>query len=278
MNLGELETPLLLFGGPYGNLQAMQAMVDVAEKLGLPPNRIICTGDIAAYCADPQATTQLIRNWGIHALMGNCEEALGFSSDDCGCGFPEGSVCGVLADQWYTYCRENMDASSLLWMRDLPRSLEFRCGSQSVRVIHGGVSQINRFIFPSLPEQELYDEIELALADVVIAGHSGIPFTRNVAGRIWHNPGAIGMPANDGTANTWYSIATLSREGTLVFEHRRLFYDSRAAAERMQRAGLSEGYARALEAGLWPSMDVLPDAERKSRGVPIESEVLYLNG
>ena len=35
--------------------------------------------------------------------------------------------------------------------------------------------------------------------DAIIGGHSGLPFTQTLGSRLWHNPGAIGMPANDGT-------------------------------------------------------------------------------
>ena len=56
-----------------------------------------------AYCADPVATVAAIRDWGIHVIMGNCEESLGWSKDDCGCGFEEGSACEQLSIDWYAY-------------------------------------------------------------------------------------------------------------------------------------------------------------------------------
>ena len=39
----------------------------------------------------------------------------------------------------------------------------------------------------------------------------------------------------------------------------------------MRAAGLPAGYADALETGLWPSLDVLPPAERAAAGRPIEA-------
>jgi hypothetical protein len=36
-----------------------------------------------------------------------------------------------------------------------------------------------------------------------------------------------------------------------------------------RRAALPEGYAAALETGLWPSCDVLPSKEIRERGVPL---------
>jgi hypothetical protein len=38
------------------------------------------------------------------------------------------------------------------------------------------------------------------------------------------------------------------------------------AAAKMRRRGPPEGYAAALETGLWPSCDILPPVERAIRG------------
>lgn len=69
----------------------------VAEQLAIPPQQVICTGDLVAYCAHPQETVELIRDWGIHIVRGNCEESLASGALDCGCGFEEGSVCSTLS-------------------------------------------------------------------------------------------------------------------------------------------------------------------------------------
>src|SRR5690606_24960153 len=74
---GRLDGPVLIFGGPYSNLDATEALIALAGTLAVPPGRAICTGDVAAYCADPQATTDALREWGCPVLMGNCQESLG---------------------------------------------------------------------------------------------------------------------------------------------------------------------------------------------------------
>src|SRR5690349_4353722 len=85
--------PALVFGGPYSNLQATAAVLAAAARLGIPPARIICTGDLVAYCGDPAATIDLVGAAGIHVVMGNCDEQLAQGGADCGCGFPAGSAC-----------------------------------------------------------------------------------------------------------------------------------------------------------------------------------------
>ena len=74
--------PLLVFGGPYSNLEAAKALLAEAHRRAVPPGNIVCTGDLAAYCADPQAVIDLVRNAQIHVLMGNCEESLAARAAD----------------------------------------------------------------------------------------------------------------------------------------------------------------------------------------------------
>lgn len=263
-----MDGPVLVYGGTYGNLLATLALLKEAERLGVPRERMVCTGDVAAYCAEPLATAGVVRRFGGHVVMGNCEESLGNDAADCGCGFADGSACAELAAEWYAHAARALDAEHRAWMRGLPRRLDILVGGRRLAVIHGSVSRINRFIFASTAQAEKLREIELAGTDGVIGGHCGLPFTQNLDGRLWHNPGAVGLPANDGTPRVWYSLLTPEADG-LRIEHRALEYEYRGAARSMRAINLAGGYADALEMGLWPSCDVLPPAEIGARGKPL---------
>jgi predicted phosphodiesterase len=264
-DLGELDGPVLVFGGPNGNLEATAALIQAARRLGVPAARAICTGDVVAYAADPQATVDLVREWGCAVLMGNCEEALAADAGDCGCAFNEGSTCATLSVQWFDASRRDLGAEAKRWMGTLPRRIVFTLGGRTLAAIHGGVRQINRWIFASTPEAEKAAEIDATGADGVVAGHSGIPFTQFVGDRLWHNSGAVGMPANDGTPRVWFSLLVPTRNGIAVAHHA-LDYDFRTAAAKMRARAYPVEYADCLVSGLWPSCDILPPAECAERG------------
>jgi len=57
--------PVLIFGGCYGNLQATQALLAEAARRRIPPGRMICTGDVVAYRANPVETVALVRAAGL---------------------------------------------------------------------------------------------------------------------------------------------------------------------------------------------------------------------
>jgi len=257
---------LLVFGGPYSNLQATRAVLTEAARRGIPARRVICTGDVVAYGADAAACCDLIMASGILVIAGNCEENLAADALDCGCGFEEGTACDLLSRAWYAHANRQVTAVHRAWMAGLPQRLMVRLpDGRRLAVLHGGASDISRFIFASTPQADLAAEIAATGCDGVIAGHCGIPFARQVRPGIWINAGAIGMPADDGTPRIWFALLTPGEAGLSV-EILPLEYDHAAAAAAMRAVGLPEGYAAALGSGVWPSCDVLPPAERARRG------------
>jgi predicted phosphodiesterase len=271
----QFDKGLLLFGGTYGNLQATEALFGEAERLGFNSDRMVCTGDLAAYCAQPQETVDLVRHKDVATILGNCEENLAADADDCGCGFEDGTACDLMSQQWYTFCREKLSTETKSWMGTLPRTLTAIIGNKRLRVVHGGLSVINEFIFPSCPNDHLNSAMNEAECDGILAGHSGIPFARIIGDKLWLNSGAVGIPANDGTNRVWYAIIEPVDGGLKISTHP-LTYDYEIAADEMRREGLT-AYADALASGHWPSTDVLPEKETAETGQRLEPLSLTWN-
>jgi predicted phosphodiesterase len=274
IDLGIQAGRLLVFGGPYSNLAATAAMRREAERLDIPRERVICTGDLVAYCAEPAQTVDLVRDWGIHVVMGNCEEALAFNGPDCGCGFESGSQCSLLAVTWYRYADRRVDGEQRRWMRSLPRSIDFEFRGRRFRVLHGSPASINEFVFASGDADARRAQVRQAGVDAIVGGHSGIPFGQRLGEAYWLNAGVIGMPANDGANRVWYMLIEPGTDG-LVCSWQRLAYDYESSRRSTIEAGMTE-YGEALASGLWPSMDILPEAERAQRGKPIDLPVLHI--
>jgi predicted phosphodiesterase len=255
-------------------LRALTALRARAAALGIDPAHTICTGDVVAYCAEPEETIAAIRAWGCHVVAGNCEEQLAAGADDCGCGFAEDSACNDLAKSWYAFASGRVSAESSRRMAALPGFMTFSVAGWRFRVIHGGVACINRFVFAS---QGTLIAAELAAAgtDIVIAGHAGLPFIKRIGERIWFNPGVIGIPANDGTPQVCYGLIDVGGN-EVSMSLRRLTYDHVGAAAATKDAGHANAYAQALVSGLWPSLDVLPRRERAARGRALPESAMRL--
>lgn len=262
-DLGTIEGTVLLFGGPYSNVQATQAVLAQAKLRGIAAGNMICTGDVVAYCAEPVQTVAALRMAGVTVVAGNCEKQLAARALDCGCGFEDGSACDLLSAGWFGFANAQVTEQDRAWMARCPDVVSFNHHGARYGVIHGGATDIARFMWSSTPE-EIFDaewealEASIGPVDHVIAGHSGIPFVRELARGLWINAGVIGMPSNDGRSQTRYALL---RSGVVTFED--LTYEVDAAVSAMRRAGLTQGYHSALQSGYWPSEDILPSDLRR---------------
>jgi len=264
----------MIIGGPYSNVRATSAAKREAERLGIPPSNVICTGDVVAYCAEPDETARLIATWGCHVIQGNCEQQLAAGADDCACNFEEGSACDLLAKGWYPFAASRLSNDMRTWMGALPTTLTFTLADLEFRVVHGGANEISRWVFAS-DRNVVAEECAQAKADVVIAGHCGLPFIARSKGVTWFNAGVVGMPANDGTSDVWYGLITPGPDGAALSTHR-LAYDHHGTAAAMRRCGHANGYARTLITGLWPSLDILPPGERSTTGQRLRRRRLHV--
>ncbi|MDJ0640306.1 MAG: metallophosphoesterase family protein [Paracoccaceae bacterium] len=258
-DFGRMDGKVFLFGGPYSNLQALEAMVRI-----IGDGDAICTGDVVAYCGDPAQTVALMQSRAIPCIAGNCEQQIATGQDDCGCGFDDGSSCNLLSRGWYPFAKKACNQAAVDWMRGLPDIGVFTHQDRRYAVIHGGVAAVNRFLWPNSPADAFREEIaalevHTGKVDGVVSGHSGIAFHRVIDGCRWINGGVIGMPPHDGRPETRYAVLS---NGDVTIE--RLAYDHQEAAKAMQVAGLTQGYHDALETGLWPSEDTLPTALRRT--------------
>lgn len=264
-DLGVLDGDLLLFGGVYSNLQALEAVMMQARARGIAADHVICTGDIVAYCGAPRASVAALRASGCAVLAGNCEVQLAQDAPDCGCGFEEGTTCDRLSVAWYGFAQAQLDGQARDWMGALPDVLSFMHHGRRYGVLHGGATDVARFIWETDDEAVLAQEWAALEAvtgpvDAVIAGHSGLAFVRGTARGSWINAGVIGMPPHDGQPQTRFALL---RGGDITIE--RLDYDVAGAMADMTAAGLPPDYRDALASGYWPSEDVLPAALRIAR-------------
>lgn len=267
--LGTLSGKLLVFGGSYSNFQALSEIQGIAEQRGILPQNIICTGDIVGYCAQPEESVQLVKDWGIHCIPGNVEQNIVRGEDDCGCNYTEGGRCDLFSRNWFPYAVRSLSADSVRWMADLPQHLHFFYAGKSVAVVHGSPAHVSEYVFKSTPWAAKEKHFQNIATDVILAGHAGLPFADVQNDHFWLNAGVIGMPANDGTPRVWYLLLD-DAEGTFSYSFESFTYDNVLANRLMVENNLPEAYAKTLLTGIWDNCEILPEVERELQGIALE--------
>ncbi|QTD38815.1 metallophosphoesterase [Polaribacter batillariae] len=268
-HLGEISGKILVFGGVYSNLQALEALKQIAEKENIPPENCICTGDIVGYCAQPEETVQLFKLWGVRSIAGNVEIQLRENAEDCGCDFREGSRCDEFSQLWYPYAQSKLSENSMEFLKTIPNNISFNYAKKRVTVVHGSFFNVSEFIFKSTDWAIKEPNFEATNANVIIGGHCGLPFNHQEKDKLWLNAGVIGMPANDGNPTVWYAILNDSNN-SFNFTHKTLEYNYKLTSKLMQNGLLPEEYSRTIVTGIWDNTEILPPIETGLQGFGIQ--------
>lgn len=273
-DIGILTGEVLVFGGVYSNLQALEAVQAFAKTRGIPTSNVICTGDIVGYCAHPTECIEAVRDWGIHAIAGNVEMNIRDGLEDCGCNFDENSRCDIFSRIWYPFAYKNSSPAAVDFMKTLPDYVSFQLGSVKGLVLHGNYEATSEFVWRSSDwKQVKAPAFAKTGTDLIVSGHSGLPFAHAEDDKLWLNSGALGMPANDGTQRVW--CATIhAKDGALDFEFHGLNYDYKDARRHMLDNPLPKSYALTLDNGLWDNTEVMLEREARWTGFALDANQL----
>ena len=226
---------LFVVGGLYGNVAALQAVLERAEREPGGPAAIVFNGDFHWLDVDPddfQAISETVL--AHHATKGNVEAELASNEDaGCGCAYPDYIDDAVVdrSNQIMTRLRATAARfpDQLRRLGELPRYLTATVGGQRVGILHGDPESLAGWrLAPEAMEPgdplvrrqvgwrgqpttsaELLDWFGRADLSVFACTHTGLPFAQDIPDSPGHrlvvNNGSAGL-AN--FADTTYGVIT----------------------------------------------------------------------
>jgi hypothetical protein len=261
---------IAVFGGVYNNHLALQATLEDARRQGA--NRFLCLGDLGGFGPHPNEVWPHLREHEVTVLQGNYDHSIGHGLADCACGYTDPRD-NHFASLSYRYTLAKTSAPFRAYQRDLPAVMHERWAGQTVRMAHGSPRQVNEFLWESTSSDAFLARLLDGAgprtgmeADLLLVTHTGIPWQRDLPdGRRVINVGAIGRPANDGSTDVWYCLATVdpaARE-PVALEMRRVAYDHERLADEMRREDLPPEFIETILTGWWTTcLEILPPKER----------------
>ncbi len=227
----------------HANLHALEAVFADVDRVR--PDQVLCLGDLVAYGAYPNEVIDLIRERGISTVMGNCDEGVGFDLDDPGAAHRsvEDDRLSKASLRW---TREHTTAARKEFLRSLPLQIRQNLAGAHVMSVHGTPRKIDEYLYQDRPAATFEQIAKLAGCDVLLFGHTHLPYRRRVGRTLFVNAGSVGRP-KDGDPRAGYVVLTLDRNRKVEF--RRVAYDVHAAARAVREAGLPSRLADLLESG-----------------------------
>jgi putative phosphoesterase len=232
-----------LIADVHGNLAALKQVILELRRDGA--GVILNAGDNVGYSSKPDECVELLRRENVRGCMGNYDDAAAFNRPECGCG----GVCSIdgmkIREASLRWTQVNISGETRKYLSLLPQKLETAAGGADILVIHGGIDAINDRIEESDAEG-LSRIAGQTGAEIIVMGHTHIPFVKKLGGKILVNPGSVGRPFDD---DPRASYGLLDTDNGAKIELRRTEYDVEGNIRSLIAAGLPADIGFALRNG-----------------------------
>ena len=233
----------LLIGDVHANLPALKAVLEDASNKEV--SEIWNVGDLTGYGAFPDDVVRRLRKENAQSVVGNYDLKVLKVKET-----KEEVEKKEPPEDWnaikWTY--DNLSKKNRKYLKSLPEELRLEAGGQRILLAHRSPLPGDEQIGPETPDERLRELAHLAEADVIIFGHSHRPFSRQVDGVWFINPGGAGRQ-DDGDPRASYAILRIN---PLEVNHYRIDYDVEKAAAAIRENGLPEVLAQMTLQGLSP--------------------------
>lgn len=247
---------IAVFSDIHGNIFALEAVLKDIERHR--PEVTVCLGDLVGYNPFPNEVVQKIRSLAIPTIMGNYDQGVGFDLDDCGCAYrsSEEKARGHISLTW---TRKVVNPENKAFLRNLLSRYEIKHSAYHLLFVHGSPRRINEYLFPDRPDSSFLHMMQNEEANVLVCGHTHIPFAREVGTLKVINDGSVGLP-KDGNWKAYWALIEIEEGFKVSFQ--RSSYD---------RELLREGYRNNPELPFFAEelmKEQESEPEKKGKGNP----------
>ena len=219
----------------HGNLPALKAAVEGAKNQGV--NKIICAGDVTGNGPFPSEVCNYLQENNIHTISGNydCKVLnviqLGKSTAD---------NLQKKKKELLIWTAKHINKPTQHFLEGLPFALEEEMpGGRKLLVVHGSPISNDDDIYPSITAFGLKAKLGDTHLNILICGHTHIPFIKRIGGVFIVNCGSAGQPV-DGDPRPSYAIVSIDEmavRGHIV----RFDYDVNEVVTALKNTSLPKG-------------------------------------
>jgi putative phosphoesterase len=182
---------ILIVSDLHANLEAIRSLPEDYDELWV-------LGDLVNYGPNPREAIDFVKRHAALIVRGNHDQAAGYDEDPrCSARFRR------MAEETGRYTRAAITEDECDYLRRLPLVAERTVAGVRFSLCHAVPDSLYEYRPPNSPAWEA--ELARARGDVLLVGHTHLPFHRESGGRAVLNPGSVGQPKH-GAARACYAV------------------------------------------------------------------------
>jgi|AntRauTorcE11898_2_1112593.scaffolds.fasta_scaffold13619_3 putative phosphoesterase len=242
---------IAVFSDIHANILALNAVLEDIKREGL--DDMYCLGDLVGYGPYPNQVIETIKDNNIETIMGNYDQGVGFDLDDCGCAYKTKEE-QELGDKSLEWSKNEVTDQNKNFLKNLKGKIELEIDGRKLLLVHGSPRKINQYLFFDHPEKSLQRMIDQYEADILICGHTHIPYVKYLGDKLVINDGSVGKqkPYNENqelySREAKYLLLKLNN-GNIATEIRSIRYDYKKVASDIEKSKLPNEFAKTIRGG-----------------------------
>lgn len=235
---------IAILGDIHGNIEALKVAYNAAVSNNV--EKIYHLGDLGGYAPFVNEVVDFLIEHKIEGVQGNYDDAVSNDKEHCGCRY-EDPVQAEIAALSFKWTKEHATEKSKKYMKGLPFEIAFSAHDKRVKIFHATPLKNNLYWHSDRDEDFFLHMARKADADIMIYGHTHIPYRKNLNSKVFINAGSVGKP-KDGDIRTCVCIVDITADN-VKSEFLRVPYDIEKVASAIIESGLPSYFAEKLRMG-----------------------------
>ncbi len=216
----------------HSNSVALKAVLNKINELNI--ETVLCSGDIIGYHTFPNETIKLMRDSGVISIAGNHD-------------------LDVIAEKFnpdkkpdiFKFTHDLLTEDNLNWLKSLPKNLQISINNRSFFIFYVSPVDEEEYLYEGEANSEGY--ADNCSCDLLISGHTHLPWIKKYKNTLFINSGSVGKPKN-GSPKASFAVIDLNTK-QIDAEINFVEYPVEECAESVEKAGFTK-YADALRTGV----------------------------
>lgn len=232
----------MILSDVHGNLPALEAVLDDAQPC--QPEQIWNLGDFLGYGPFVNEVVDLLFDQCSAHVIGNYDLKVLKFPDKKNKWEKSKQKEKFIAFQW---AWQHLSKKNARRLQALPKQQYRTVGRFKLFLTHGSPAKVSELVGPKTSVKRLGELARMTHADIILSGHTHVPFLKTVQQVTFINPGSVGRPeGKDPRAS--YAIVNLFSESFTV-EFYRVNYDIERMVRALHAAELPEDFSEMFKTG-----------------------------
>jgi len=234
---------IAILGDIHGNIEALKVAYDAAIS---KVDKIYHLGDIGGYAPFVNDVADFLIDHKIEGVQGNYDDAVANDTEHCGCKY-ENPLQAEMTALSFEWTKQHATLRTKQYMKELPFKITLMSADKKIILFHASPLKNNLYWHEDRPTKFFREMAQKVDADIMIYGHTHIPYRKDIHNKVFINAGSVGKP-KDGNTRACVAIVEIL-PGEVKVEFLRVPYDIEKVATAIIERGLPPYFAEKLRAG-----------------------------